>query len=56
MRRAVLSLSEYKARFKDLTAEEEQKVEEYDQQGKLTAQRRIASGYLSGTTESIQIS
>jgi hypothetical protein len=34
IRRAGLSMSEYKARFKDLTAQEEQKVEEYDSQGK----------------------
>src|SRR6185503_10382800 len=43
VRRAALGMSEYKARFKDLTAEEEQKVEEYDSEGKLERQRRIAS-------------
>jgi hypothetical protein len=43
IRRASLSMSEYKARFKDLTAEEEQHVEEYDAHGKVTKQRRIAS-------------
>jgi hypothetical protein len=43
VRRAGISMWEYKARFKDLTAEEEQKVEEYDSQGKLTKQRRISS-------------
>jgi hypothetical protein len=43
IRRAALSMSEYKARFKDLTAEEEQKVEEYDKSGKLKKHRRIAS-------------
>ncbi|HWN11449.1 MAG TPA: hypothetical protein VNO50_19630 [Pyrinomonadaceae bacterium] len=43
VRRAGLGMSEYKIRFKDLTAEEDQKVEEYDQQGKLQKQRRIAS-------------
>jgi hypothetical protein len=43
IRRAGISVSEYKTRFKDLTAEEEQKVEEYDAQGKLEKQRRIES-------------
>lgn len=43
VRRAGLGTSEYKTRFKDLTAEEEQKIEEYDSQGKLEKQRRIAS-------------
>lgn len=43
VRRAGISMSEYKTGFKDLTAEEEQKVEEYDSQGKLKRQRRIAS-------------
>jgi hypothetical protein len=43
VRRAGLSLSEYKSRFKDLTAEEEQKVEEFDSEAKLNKQRRIAS-------------
>ena len=43
LRRARLSISEYKAKFKDLTAEEEQIVEEFDAQGKLEKQRRISS-------------
>jgi hypothetical protein len=43
IRRAGVSVSEYKAGFKDLTAAEEQKVEEYDSQGNLERQRRIAS-------------
>lgn len=43
LRRASLSVSEYIARFKDLTADEEQKVEEYDGAGKLKRQRRIVS-------------
>lgn len=43
IRRASLSVSEYKARFKDLTADEEQKVEEYDSAGQLKRQRRIVS-------------
>ena len=40
---ASLRVSEYKARFKDLTADEEQKVEEYESEGKLKRQRRIVS-------------
>jgi len=43
IRRAALSVSEYKTRFIDLTAEEEQQIEEYDDKGKLEKQRRIAS-------------
>lgn len=43
LRRANLSVSEYRARFKDLTADEEQRVEEYDGEGKLKRQRRIVS-------------
>lgn len=43
LRRATLSVSEYKAKFKDLTADEEQRVEEYDGEGKLKRQRRIVS-------------
>jgi hypothetical protein len=43
LRRAGFSVNEYKARFKDLTAEEEQRLEEYDRDGKLKKQRRIAS-------------
>src|SRR5688572_10492477 len=38
-----LKISEYKAKFKDLTADEEQKVEEYDGEGKLKRQRRVIS-------------
>jgi hypothetical protein len=40
---AGLRVSEYKARFKDLTADEEQKVEEYESEGKLKRQQRIVS-------------
>jgi hypothetical protein len=43
IRRASLSVSEYKAKFKDLTADEEQKVEEYDSEGKLKRGRRVVS-------------
>ena len=43
IRRAGIGVGEYKTRFKDLTAEEEQKIEEYDERGKLERQRRIAS-------------
>lgn len=43
IRRAALGMNEYKSRFKDLTAEEDQRIEEYDAQGKLEKQRRIAS-------------
>ena len=43
IRRAGLIVSEYRAKFKDLTADEEQKVEEYDGEGKLKRQRRIVS-------------
>ena len=43
IRRAGIRTTEYRAGFKDLTAAEEQLVEEYDQKGKLTKQRRIAS-------------
>lgn len=46
IRRAGLGVSEYKARFKDLTADEEQKVEEYDGEGKLKRQRRVVSDLL----------
>lgn len=41
--RAAIRMNEYKTGFKDLTAEEEQKIEEYDKKGKLQKQRRIAS-------------
>jgi len=43
VRRAGIRMNEYKAGFKDLTAAEEQLVEEYDHQGKVTKQRRISS-------------
>lgn len=43
IRSASLRISEYKSKFKDLIAEEEQKVEEYDGEGKLKRQRRIVS-------------
>ena len=43
LRRARLSISEYKAKFKDLTAEEEQTIEEFDAQGKVEKLRRVAS-------------
>lgn len=43
IRSASLRISEYKAKFKDLTAEEEQKIEEYDDKGRLKRQRRIVS-------------
>src|SRR5215216_1997654 len=43
IRLASLSLSEYRAKFKDLTADEEQKVEEYDSEGNLKRRRRIVS-------------
>ena len=43
IRRAGLGVREYQLKFKDLTAEEERKIEEYDQQGKLEKQRRISA-------------
>jgi hypothetical protein len=43
IRRAGLGVSEYKAKFKDLTADEEQKVEAYDGEGKLKRQRRVVA-------------
>lgn len=43
IRRAALSVGQYKAKFKDLAADEEQKVEEYDGEGKLKRQRRVVS-------------
>jgi hypothetical protein len=43
MHRAGIATDEYKAKFKDLTAEEDQKIEEFDEQGKLQKQRRIES-------------
>lgn len=41
--RAAIRITEYMTGFKDLTAEEEQNVEDYDDKGKLKKQRRIAS-------------
>ena len=41
--RAGLRVSEYKAKFKDLTADEEQRVEEYDDKARLKRQRRVVS-------------
>ena len=46
VRRARLGVGEYKARFKDLTADEDQKVEEYDTEGKVKRQRRVVSELL----------
>ena len=43
VRRAGIRMTEYKSGFKDLTAAEEQRVEEFDQKGKLTKQRHISS-------------
>lgn len=43
IRRAAVSVGEYKAKFKDLTADEEQRVEEYDGEGKLKRRRLIVS-------------
>src|SRR5688500_15757520 len=43
IRRAVIRMGEYKTGFKDLIAEEDQKIEEFDQHGKLEKQRRIVS-------------
>ncbi len=43
IRRAGIRMSEYKGGFKDLTAEEEHTVEEFDANGKPEKQRRIAS-------------
>lgn len=41
--RAAIRVAEYKTKFTDLTAEEEQTIEEFDAQGKLEKQRRVAS-------------
>ena len=41
--RARRGVGEYRAKFKDLTADEEQNVEEYDGEGKLKKRRRIVS-------------
>lgn len=43
IRLADLRINEYRAKFKDLTADEEQKVEEYNDDGTLKRQRRIVS-------------
>jgi len=43
IQRAGSRLDEYRTGFKDLIAEEEQRIEEYDSQGKLEEERRIAS-------------
>lgn len=43
IRRAAIKMKEYEAGFKDLTAEEEQSSEEYDDKGKIEKQRRISS-------------
>jgi hypothetical protein len=43
IRRAAIRMNEYKDGFKDLTAEEEQQIEEYDDKGKLKKQRRITA-------------
>src|SRR5687768_9251368 len=43
IRRAALSVGEYQTEFKDLTAEEDQTVEEFDEKGKVERRRRIES-------------
>lgn len=43
LQRATAGIDEYRAKFKDLVAEEEQTVEEFDEKGKLKKQRRITS-------------
>lgn len=43
IQRAGLRIDEYRNKFKDLTADEEQQVEEYDGEGRLKQQRRILS-------------
>jgi hypothetical protein len=43
IRRAGVKILEYRNGFKDLTAEEEQTIEEYDGQGKVKKQRRLSS-------------
>jgi hypothetical protein len=43
IRVAGLKINEYRDKFKDLTADEEQTVEEYNGEGKLKRQRRIVS-------------
>src|SRR5687767_11002385 len=47
IRRAAIRMNEYKTGFKDLTAEEEQKIEEYDDKGKRQKQRRIDPNLLT---------
>ncbi|HEX8176540.1 MAG TPA: hypothetical protein VF543_15725 [Pyrinomonadaceae bacterium] len=43
IRLAYLRTNDYRAKFKDLTADEEQKVEEYNSDGTIKRQRRIVS-------------
>jgi hypothetical protein len=43
IRSGSLRTSEYRAKFKDLSAEEQQEIEEYDGEGKLKRQRRVTS-------------
>lgn len=43
IRSAELRIGEYRDKFKDLTADEEQEIEEYDADGKLKRQRRVVS-------------
>ncbi len=43
IRRAALSVGEYQTKFKDLTAQEDQQIEEYDAKGKVEKRRRIES-------------
>jgi hypothetical protein len=43
IRSASLRTGEYRAKFKDLSAEEQQKIEEYDSEGKLKRQRLVTS-------------
>lgn len=43
LRRVSSRLNEYRAGFKDLTAEEDQLIEEFDSDGKLAKERRISS-------------
>ena len=43
IRSAGLRVNEYRDKFKDLTADEEQETEEYDADGKLKRQRRVVS-------------
>ena len=43
IRSAEMRINEYRDKFKDLTADEEQEIEEYDADGKVKRQRRIVS-------------